>query len=232
LQTKLAPDSNWVHFAIDMSTYYVSNIYPDSLLIQFVSSTQNTTVFGSTLHIDNVRFGYVNPPVSVTASGSTTFCTGDSVALQAHTGTSTGYTYQWQLAGAPVTGATSAGYEAKAAGTYTVMIDSAGVTATSQNIVVTDTTCIGAGISNVATTHLTIYPNPAAGLLNIEANTSLGGYNLQVYDIVGRLVISQVLEISNNNVVNVAGLSNGTYVVRITDKQSDIILQEKFNVLR
>jgi hypothetical protein len=230
LQTKLAPDSSWVHFAIAMAPYYIDNIYPDSLLIQFVASTQSSTVFGSTLHVDNVRFGYVNQPLSVTTHGSTTFCLGDSVALTAHTGESSGYGYQWNLAGAPLTGATGAIYSAKVAGTYTVTIDSAGVTSTSQSIVVTDTNC-ATGISYLTATHLSVYPNPATTQLNITSNTSLAGFNLEMFDLLGRVVRSEVLEASAN-AINISKLAEGTYIYRVTDKENQVVSQNKITVIK
>jgi len=230
LQTKLAPDSNWVHFAIDMNPYYVSGGYPDSLLIQFVSSTQSSAVFGSALHIDHVRFGYINPPVSVTTSGTTTFCTGDSVTLQAHTGTSTAYSYQWNLGGTPLTGATSSSYLAKSAGSYTVVIDSAGVTATSQPIVVTDTNCT-TGIRNIMASDISVYPNPANSVLNISTNLNISGYGVSIFDIVGRLVAEQTLE-NGNNTINLSQLVDGTYICRITDRTNAPVTQKKFTVLK
>ncbi|MBL7718908.1 MAG: T9SS type A sorting domain-containing protein [Flavipsychrobacter sp.] len=60
----------------------------------------------------------------VSAVGDTTFCAGDSVLLNANTGT--GLTYQWQLDGTYISGATSDNYTATAAGNYTVIITTPG----------------------------------------------------------------------------------------------------------
>jgi hypothetical protein len=219
--------------AIPLSTFYSDGNTPDTLQIQFSASNAQTSIIGSTLHVDAVRFGYVGAPApgitaTITPAGPTTFCTGDSVKLQADTGTS--YTYQWQLGGTAITGATSSSYEAKLAGSYTVVIDSAAATATSQAVVVVDTNCTS-GINNIALTNLSVYPNPATSLLNINSNESLSGFNLHIYDVVGRLVISQVLE-GNNNLINVGKLANGTYIYRITDAESIAVAQNKFNVIK
>ena len=230
LQTKLAPDSNWVHMAVAVAPFYLNNNYPDTMLIQFVSSTANASVMGSTLSIDNVRFGYINPPVSVTASGTTTFCTGDSVTLHAHTGTSSAFSYQWNLGGTPISGATGSSFLAKAGGSYTVVIDSSGTTATSQAIIVTDTTCVS-GIHDIAAANLSVYPNPANNVLNIHADLNLGGYNLAVYDLVGKNIFNQILE-GSNNAVNIEKLATGTYLYRITDKANGIVSQSKFDVIK
>jgi len=69
-----------------------------------------------------------NIVATITPSGPTTFCAGSSVTL---TGTSgLGYTYQWQLGGSPIAGATNISYTASATGNYTVIITS-GCSATS-----------------------------------------------------------------------------------------------------
>jgi len=229
----LTTEANWTHVAIPLASFYALGTTPDTVQIQFFSSNSNVSRIGSTLLVDNVRFGYVNsPPPAITAiataGGPTTFCQGDSVELTANTGTN--YTYQWNLGGTAILGATSVSYWAKAAGSYTVTIDSASSTATSTAIVVVDTACT-TGINTIAAANLSVYPNPASSLLNINSNQNLGGYNLQMFDIVGRLVVSQVLE-GSNNAINVAKLANGTYVYRITDKESNVIAQSKFNVIK
>ena len=60
------------------------------------------------------------PPATITAAGSTTFCLGSNVVLNANTGT--GLTYQWQVGGGSISGATSSSYTATAGGTYNVIV--------------------------------------------------------------------------------------------------------------
>ncbi|XZF16003.1 T9SS type A sorting domain-containing protein [Chitinophagaceae bacterium MMS25-I14] len=69
------------------------------------------------------------PAAIITAAGATTFCSGNSVMLNANTGT--GLTYQWQHNGVDVPGATNSGYQANAAGTYVVSVSNSNCTATS-----------------------------------------------------------------------------------------------------
>ncbi len=61
-----------------------------------------------------------SPNSTVTPTGSTTLCPNNTVTLNAAGGT--GYTYQWLNNGTPINGATSASYQASAAGSYTVQV--------------------------------------------------------------------------------------------------------------
>jgi hypothetical protein len=60
------------------------------------------------------------PAANIVAAGSTTACQGDTVWLNANTGS--GLSYQWKLNGIAVTGATSASYPAVASGSYSVAV--------------------------------------------------------------------------------------------------------------
>lgn len=73
------------------------------------------------------------PAASATAGGATTFCQGGSVVLSANSGTS----YQWNLGGSPVSGATSQNYTASTSGSYSVTVTSGTCISTSAVIVVT-----------------------------------------------------------------------------------------------
>ncbi len=74
-----------------------------------------------------------NVTAAITPAGPTTFCAGGSVTLNATTGA--GYTYQWKLGGAPISGATASSYTAGSGGNYTVVVTS-GCSATSTATVV------------------------------------------------------------------------------------------------
>ena len=229
----LTPTSVWSPSAIPLAQFYdtVNPLIPDTLLIQF-SAGHRAPVKSTTLHVDGLRFGYVPVPAPLTATiltpgGNTVFCTGDSLLLQANTGN--GYSYQWGLDSTAITGATNSSYSAKTAGLYSVTIDSAGIHA-STFVHITDTVCI-TGIQTPASAHISVYPNPANHILNIHSSISLSGCKLQILDVPGREVMREVLD-NNNGVVSIDNLSNGTYFYRITDKESNLVVQDKFNILK
>ena len=76
----------------------------------------------------NITIG--TPPLAaVSAAGPPTFCEGGSVVLNASTNPA--FSYQWQLAGAAIAGATGASLEASSSGSYRVVVTTACGTATS-----------------------------------------------------------------------------------------------------
>ncbi|MCD6011820.1 MAG: hypothetical protein K0Q79_1682 [Flavipsychrobacter sp.] len=76
-----------------------------------------------------------NITATVTPATSAAFCAGGSVVLNGTTGA--GYTYQWQLGGSPIAGATNSSYIASIGGTYAVVITNSTCSATSPALVVT-----------------------------------------------------------------------------------------------
>lgn len=76
----------------------------------------------------------ISPTASISANGPATFCDTDSLLLSAQTGT--GYSYQWQLNGNNISGATGADYLAFAQGSYTCVVIAACGSVTS-NIITT-----------------------------------------------------------------------------------------------
>jgi hypothetical protein len=89
------------------------------------------------IHIDlnkNIN-GIVKPIAIISAVGTTTFCAGSNVILNANTGN--GYTYIWKKDGSTIIGATSISYTAMQSGSYTVMVTANSQVTTSSAVVVT-----------------------------------------------------------------------------------------------
>jgi PKD repeat protein/glucose/arabinose dehydrogenase len=100
---------------------------------------------------------------TVNPSGTVNICSGATVLLSANTGT--GYSYQWQLNGSNILGATSSTYTASVSGNYLVSITSPCGSATSAATTV-NITPISATISPSGTTTIC-----AGGAQTFTANT-------------------------------------------------------------
>ncbi len=99
------------------------------------------------------------PLATITATGSTALCSGDSVILNAATGV--GFTYQWLLNNSVLTGQTNATLTANVAGAYRVLITNA------------------AGCSDTsAVTAVTVNTPPVASITPAGATTFCAGDNV------------------------------------------------------
>lgn len=105
-----------------------------------------------------------NLSATITPAGPTTFCQGNSVLLNANTGTN--YTYQWKLNGTAITGATGSSYTATQTGSYTVTINNS---VTSSAVNVTVNAAPTASISNSGATTFC-----AGGSVNLIGTTGTG----------------------------------------------------------
>jgi|GEM_PF-2434364 len=107
---------------------------------------------------------------NASAAGSTTVCQGNTVTINANTGT--GLTYQWNLNGTAISGATNASIAANTSGAYTVTVSESGCTAVSNSVSVT--------INNNPSVSIT--PNPGNSItlgntVTLEATAGLSSYS-------------------------------------------------------
>lgn len=114
------------------------------------------------------------------------------------------------VTGSEVTATLYVRYSPDASGTHSGVVNLVSGTATAT--ITLNGTAGGVGIEENTNRAIVIYPNPASTLLNVEAE----GYdNLQILNIVGQVVYAS--EITGRTEVNVSGLSNGVYFVRLTN---------------
>lgn len=87
------------------------------------------------------------------------------------------------------------------------------------------------GISQIPASdlHVTIFPNPSAGVITIESSETIASFEL--YAITGQLVLTEYLSDTKKHTVNVSSLPDGVYFIKTTfqagkNTQSKLIIQK------
>ncbi len=142
----------------------------------------------------------------------------------------TATSYQWNLNGAPVLGATSISYTATIAGNYTVAIsDANGCSVTSSVLNFTTT-----GIENATDNALTVsvYPNPFSTTATVEIKGKRkmenGKCELRMYDLLGKEVYQSTV-INSKTEIHKGDLSSGIYLYKVFNK-NEIIGKGKITI--
>lgn len=143
---------------------------------------------------------YINHPAPVTPT-----ITVNGSVLQA----SAASTYQWYLNAVQIPGATSQNYTPLQSGYYLVRItDQFGcVYMYSKDVNFT----VASGLAeNADLSGLSVFPNPASGIISI-ANTSLLGtdFRVQVLDVMGNVLVTE----KNVSALDLSGFANGVYLI-------------------
>ena len=72
--------------------------------------------------------------------------------------------------------------------------------------------------NNASLNGLDLYPNPVCDILTINSTQKTVA---EIFDTTGRLMISRIVEGSNNK-INVQQLAKGIYIVKLNSKDSEI----------
>ncbi len=148
----------------------------------------------------------VNPLPQPLITGNGTILTSGSYA-----------TYQWYFNSQPISGANGQGYNAPKNGGYSVRVtDANGCTAYSTIFFVNN---VGVGQNQTASA-IKVYPNPAHGIVNIDAPVAV---NISLRDVTGRVVMNGY----NAKQVDISNLADGAYLLIITDADGLLLKTEK-----
>jgi hypothetical protein len=71
--------------------------------------------------------------------------------------------------------------------------------------------------------NIQVYPNPCNNKLTIETNSNLNKINYQVYNLSGKLIMTDTFE--NNNTINTTLLNNEIYYIHFNDGISSVIVK-------
>lgn len=118
-------------------------------------------------------------------------------------------------------------YTALAAGTYYIVVDGFGSSASqissyNLNLVCTPVTT---DINTISSSQISLYPNPSNGILNISNNSNSIINTINVYSLSGQ----KQLSISNPKIIDLNELSNGLYLVECVTNNGKVI--KKINLI-
>jgi Esterase-like activity of phytase/Secretion system C-terminal sorting domain len=152
---------------------------------------------------------FVNPAPDVDLGPDTIVYEPNSYVLDAGAGFN--QTYLWS------NGATSQTITAAANGTYSVVVTSAsGCTSTDEVTVSIEPNAVS---DKLLSGKLNLFPNPTSGWVNLAfSEFETGAYNIGVYDVTGRLLLSQNLDIqvaSQTAQLDLNHFPKGAYLVKI-----------------
>ncbi|MFN8308614.1 MAG: T9SS type A sorting domain-containing protein [Chitinophagales bacterium] len=138
------------------------------------------------------------PVITIVASGNTVVATG-------------GYSsYQWLLNGNALSTSASNSLTAVTTGDYSVQISNGICSNTSSSIHV-----VVNGIADIQNTGLQIAPNPVTDELIVHiSNEQLRTQQIQIFDMFGKLVISQAVQ-NEKTMIATGNLPEGMYILRI-----------------
>jgi len=167
-----------------------------------------TNIFGCDSVVTYSAFAFPTPQVNL---GNDTVLTAPaSYVLNA--GAGPGYIYLWS------TGAVTQTITVTQSGTYAVTVINANGCESTDTVVVSITS--GTGEQTLAG-NLTLFPNPTTGWTNLRfEDFRSGAYAVAVYDLLGRVLVQQQLDLPSGTAVHpldLNALPSGAYFVRVSD---------------
>lgn len=166
----------------------------------------------------------VMPPLNAIGN-SITICDGESAILTptiVSPGSGGPYSYSWSTS-ANTNSITVIGSSATT-NTYAVAIDD-GCTIPSASITFTVHSNLCTGINEITSSSISVYPNPINDGLNIVFSESSKNTKLEIYNSIGKLVLSELLN-NKNSSINTRDLCNGMYFIKIIENNKVIIIQK------
>ncbi len=124
-------------------------------------------------------------------------------------------TYQWQLNGQDIAGATSRKYKPTVNGIYTVKVVFLIQKGNTCNKTSTAFDLQNVGIGNrIEQDKIEIYPNPATNIITINSKLDFLELNLEIYDLSGKLIMNKMI-FKDNLTININEIQSGIYMLKI-----------------
>jgi len=192
----------------DSGSYYV-------VISQNICSTTSNSLYANEIAL---------PVAGAFLTGDGFVCPGSTDTISANV--VPGYTYQWQLDGTNINGATGATYAAADSGTYTVVETGFNNCSAVSNYAVVSYDSCTVGIPTIVENEsILLYPNPAHNTAVVSLSCNQAGIiSIKLFDMMGKLVEvvyeGKTAAGSNFYTIPMSALSEGMYMVRLYDGSS------------
>ncbi len=157
-----------------------------------------------------------NPNPTVTLSGPTTFCAGQSVTITANT--FAGITYQWIKGSTNIAGATNQSYTATTAGQYNVKETASGCTKQMGVPVVVTVNCREAENESAAgSIRLAVIPNPFTSEFEVRGLKLEVGDRIEMVEVLGKIVYNETITKASplGRLVGLSSFPSGIYFLQV-----------------
>ncbi|CAN5869209.1 hypothetical protein BH11BAC7_BH11BAC7_13330 [soil metagenome] len=211
--------SNWQNAIVSPTTTANSGTY--SLVITQNGCTSEPGTSPATVYA-------LPPKYTLSASGTTKFCSGLGVTLSVPANPF--FSYRWYKNNVIIPGATSNSYYVTTSGDYYVLVTSF-LSHCSNTSFVTTVTVYGCRAGDPApdkvVEELVLYPNPSSGeiTLQIPYDEMNPISQILIYDATGQLVMDETKSNSGDVKMDLGFLGNGIYFIRV--KTGDVFSEKK-----
>jgi len=187
---------------IPLGSAHIINVIDPGLYIVIATDIQNNCVDMDSIQV----IVYQSPPLFIESNPDPPeICLGDQIVLEG----STGFTYYWWDNGSTGNILIDAPTEDT---WYLLSAKDSNDCVVKEDIWVYVDSCISA-LNEELLSKINIYPNPAAEEFFINLN-SLNFYNMEIIDIIGRVIISKE-NVSDLIAIKTTGFSEGTYFIKL-----------------
>lgn len=210
-------------YTVGTNTYSVVGTYTDSL--QAISGCDSIVTTNLTIS--------PLPVVTISATGPTSFCQGDSVTLNSSAGLSA---WQWYRFNTLLPGSTNSSFTANLRGNYRCIANNSAQCLGTSNVISVSVPCMPANpfYLKTASTSETgeevfrVFPNPSTGIFYIQAPEG----KLEIFSYTGALILTKHIE-EGINEIDLSEIRNGVYLVTVTNEGAkyvkSIIVSNEFD---
>jgi len=182
------------------STLYIVNVTPSATTTYSLVSVMGANCSGN---VSGTAVVTVNPLPSPVISGTNT------LTVSGITGTAS---YQWQLNGTDIAGATNNTHIPVTTGTYTLVVTQNDCSATSNSLSVTVSID-----EDIISSRFTVYPNPTSGIINLTGDLDI--LEVWVSDAAGRIIYTSVTGDAQNIQIDLGNQTPGVYYLKVKTSQ-------------